>query len=222
MSSLVFRRVLSSIVALALTLSPCLSYAAPPQDHLGVLVEFDWQIGDVHTEQRRWELSFAAGSTGDVQRSMNVRSHQSGQTAQIGNEILTGYFQERSPYALKWSIDAFGRSVGLLYGLPMVAKFTTPVLNATGSSAGSFSTVVASPWIWGGAIAIGLAAAAGGGGNGDVNFGGSDGGGRNINVLAGSGSCGTNGGTVVGNDGAVNTDDPSDPRGPTVDTACIN
>lgn len=151
-----YKKIIGLVIGV-LAITPNLCLAAPPGKQPSVLLEFDWQIGDVHTEQRRWGVSFAMGSAGDVHRSINKRaSLQSGQKVEIGNEILAGYFQERSPYALKWSTDSFGNSLGLLYGLPVMEKFS-PVLNATDNSDGSSTSVFANPWTWVGAIAIGLA-----------------------------------------------------------------
>lgn len=57
-----------------------------------------------------------------------------------------------------------GNSLGKLYGVPVVSKFS-PVFNASGNSTGSESTIVSSPWVWIGAAVVGVAAAAGGGGS---------------------------------------------------------
>lgn len=208
---LVFRRVLSCVVTPSLTLSSCLGYAAPPQDQVGVLVEFNWNVGDVHPDQSRWQANFALGSTGNIVRSMYEAASINGSVDDLfEHEYFAGYHQERSLLPLQWSTDSMGNSLGRLYGLPVVTKFS-PIFNASGNSAGSGSTIVSNPWVWVGAAIVGLAATAGGGGSD------SDGGSAST-----SDSCGTNGGTVVGNGGAVNTDDPSDPGGPSVDTGCVN
>lgn len=70
MFSVLLRGVLSPLLALALTLSPVLSYAAPSQDRVGVLMEFNWNVGDVHSDQSRWQANLALGSTNNIVRSM--------------------------------------------------------------------------------------------------------------------------------------------------------
>jgi hypothetical protein len=70
MFSVSFRGVLTPLMALALTLSPLLSYAAPSQDRVGVLMEFNWNMGDVHPDQSRWQANLALSSTGNILRSM--------------------------------------------------------------------------------------------------------------------------------------------------------
>lgn len=44
---LCFHRVLSTVVALVLAMSPCLRYAGSLQEQLGVLLEFEWNVGVV-------------------------------------------------------------------------------------------------------------------------------------------------------------------------------
>ena len=211
MFSLFFPRVIARTVTLVLALSPCLSYAAPPQGQGGVLVEFNWNVGDVHPYQSRWQANFALGSSGNIVRSMYETASINGSVDDlIEYDYFAGYYQERSLMPLHWSTDSMGNSYGRLYGVPVVTKFS-PSFNASESSTGSGSSIASDPWVWLGAVVVGLAAASS-----------SDGGSSDSGGASTSNSCGTNGGTVVGNGGAVNTDDPSDPRGPSVDTGCIN
>jgi hypothetical protein len=70
MFSVPFRGVLPPLLTLVLTLSPVLSYAAPSQDRVGVLMESNWNVGDVHSDQSRWQANLALGSTGNILRSM--------------------------------------------------------------------------------------------------------------------------------------------------------
>lgn len=160
------RGALPPLMALALTLSPILSYAAPSQDRVGVLMEFNWNVGDVHSDQSRWQANLAVGSTGNIVRSMYA-------TADINRKVdgvfeydaIASYYQERSLMPLQWSTDSTGNSLGRLYGLPVLSKLS-PVFSASGSSTGSGSTILAKPWVWLGAIVVGVAASASGGGGG--------------------------------------------------------
>lgn len=169
--SWVFHRVLSSAVTLTLALSPCLSYAAPPQEQLGVLVEFAWNVGDVHPDQSRWQTNFALGPSSNIVRLMyETDSINASVGASFENKYFAGYSGERSLLPLQWSTDSMGKSLGMLYGVPVVTKFS-PVFNASGSNTGSGLTIVSNPWVWVGAAVVGLAAAAGGGGGGDSSGG---------------------------------------------------
>jgi hypothetical protein len=164
MFSVLLRGVFPPLLALALTLSPVLSYAAPSQDRVGVLMEFNWNAGDVHPDQSRWQANLALGSTSTIVRSMYA-------TADINRKVddvfeydtSAGYYQERSLMPLQWSTDSTGNSLGRLYGLPVLSKLS-PAFNASGST-GSGSTIVAKPWVWLGAIVVGVAASASGGGS---------------------------------------------------------
>jgi len=155
---------LPPLLALALTLSPVLSYAAPSQDRVGVLMEFNWNAGDVNPDQSRWQANLALGSTSTIVRSMYA-------TADINRKVddvfeydtSAGYYQERSLMPLQWSTDSTGNSLGKLYGLPVLSKLS-PVFNASGST-GSGSTILAKSWVWLGAIVVGVAASASGSGS---------------------------------------------------------
>ena len=200
MFNLVFRRVLSRAVTLALTLSPCLSYAAPPQDQVGVLMEFYWNVGDVHSDQSRWQANIGLGSTSNIVRSMYETASIHGSVEAPSEDVyFAGYYQERSILPLQWSTDSMGNSLGRLYGVPVVSKFS-PVFNASGSSAESGSTILSSPWVWIGAVVVGVAAAAGGGGGGSIS---GSGGGTNVNVgPSGGGDC-------ISGDNTVDRENPS-------------
>ncbi len=210
MFSLVFRRVLSRVVTLAFTLSPCLSYAAPPQDQVGVLVGFNWNVGDVHPDQSRWQANFALGSTGNIVRSIYEAASINGNVDDsFQYEYIAGYYHERSLLPLQWSTDSMGNSLGRLYGVPVMTKFS-PVFNASGSSTGADSTIVSNPWVWVGAVVVGVAAAAGGGGGGgsnssSTNSGGTLIGGDECNVVSGGASDPrvVSGCQVAGNDADV-------------------
>ena len=208
MPSLVFRRVLSSVATLVLTLSPSLSYAVPPQDRLGVLMEFNWNVGDVHADQSRWQANFALGSTGNIVRSMYEAASIKGSVDDSPEyAYLEGYYQKPSLLPLQWSTDSMGNSLGKLFGVPVVSKFS-PVFNASGNSTESGSTIVSSPWVWVGAAVVGVAAAAGGGGSG-----GSRGGGTEINA----GPSGQSEDCVSG-DNTIDPDNPGD--GTYVEVGC--
>lgn len=169
MFSVSFRGVLPPLMALALTLSPILSYAAPSQDRVGVLMEFNWNVGDVHSDQSRWQAKLAVGSTRNIVRSMYATADINRKVDDVfEHDASAGYYQERLLMPLQWSTDSTGNSLGRLYGLPVLSKLS-PVLNASGSSTGSSSTIVAKPWVWLGAIVVGVAASASGGGGGSTS-----------------------------------------------------
>jgi hypothetical protein len=187
MFGLVFRRILSGVVTLTLALSPCLIYAAPHQDRVGMLVQFGWNMGDVHPDQSRWQANFALGSTDNIIRSVY-------KNASIGSsfddsfdyDYLAGYYHERSLLPLQWSTDSLGSSLGMLYGFPVVIRLS-PVFNASESSAGSGIAIASNPWVWVGVAVVGLAAAAGGSGGGSSSGGIGSGGGTEVNVASGVG-----------------------------------
>ena len=187
MFGLVFRRILSSVVTLTLALSPCLSYAAPPQDRVGVLVEFGWNMGDVHSDQSRWQANFALGSTDNIVRSVYKSvSINSSVDNSFDYEYFASYYQERSLLPLQWSTDSLGNSLGMLYGFPVVTRLS-PAFNAAGSSAGSGTTIASNPWVWVGVAVVGLAAVAGGSGGGSSSGVSGSGGGTEVNVVSGVG-----------------------------------
>ena len=208
------------VIAFMVALSPCLTYAAPPQDQLGVLLKFGWNVGEVHPEQSRWQANFAMGYTGNVVRSVyDTASFDKSADSQPDYEHFASYYQKRSLMPLQWSTDSLGNSMGALYGFPVVSKLS-PVSNANGAGTGggSGTSIASNPWVWVGVGLVGLAAASGGGGGGGGSSSGS-GGGTEVTVVGGQngGDCaGTE--TGVGSGGVANTDDPSDPGG--VDAGC--
>lgn len=212
MCSLVCRKGLSTIVTLILACSPCLTYSGEPQDRVGVQLGFNWNIGDVHPDQSRWQANFALGSTANLAQSMNATSSKNGGVnGFFYYERIDDYHQGPSLLPFQWSTNSMGESLAMLYGVPVVTRIST-TLNSAGTASSSNRAIISSPWVWLGAAAVGLAATTGGGSSAR----GRDGGG------SGSNSCGTNGGTLVGNGGAVNTDNPADPSGPSVGTGCVN
>ncbi len=169
MFSVPLRGVLPPLMALALTLSPVLSYAAPSQDRVGVLIEFNWNVGDAHPDQSCWRANLAVGSTRNIVRSMYANADINGKVDDVfEHDAIASYYQERSLMPLQWSTDSTGNSLGRLYGLPVLSKLS-PVFNASGSSTGSGSTILAKPWVWLGAIVVGVAASASGGGGGSTS-----------------------------------------------------
>lgn len=206
MFSLFFPRVIAHTVTLVLPLSPCLSYAVPPQNQVGVLVELNWNVGDVHPDQSRWQANFALGSTGNIVRSVYETASVNGSVAgSFDYEYFVGYYQERSLLPLRWSADSLGNSLGMLYGFPVVTKYA-PVFTASGNSAGSTTTIASNPWVWVGVAVVGLAASAGGGsgssGNSGTNNGGTVVGGEECDIVSGSATAPqvVSGCQVAGND----------------------
>ncbi|MBB3048722.1 hypothetical protein FHR99_002996 [Litorivivens lipolytica] len=181
MVSLSFRRVFPHLVTLLLTLSPGLSYSEPSQNDVGVLVQFNWNIGHVHSEQSRWQTNFAMGSTGNIVRSIN-------ETASINRSLDDSFEfkyldQKISLLPLQWSMDSIGNSFSMLYGVPVVSKLS-PVFNASSNNE-SGDTIVSNPWVWAGALVLGAAAASGGDGGGS-STGDTEEGARRVEIVCGN------------------------------------
>ncbi|WP_372783092.1 hypothetical protein [Litorivivens sp.] len=190
MLSLFHPRIIARVVTLVLALLPCLSYAASPQDRVGVLVELNWQLGDIRPDQNRWQANFALGQTGDIVRAVHeTASLTASKYDPFEFEYVAGYYQEHSLRPLQWSTDSLGNSLGRLYGVSVVSKIS-PVFNASETSTGSSATLASNPWVWIGAVVVGVAATAGGGGGGGGGGGSSNSSGTNNNgTLVGGDEC---------------------------------
>ncbi len=157
-------------------------------DSLGFSFHWTYTIGEKHTDQFRWQSSFAlAGSNG-------LHAH----TARQSNTLIDAtehevalhydYLMQMSPLPLQVQFNANGDISGALFGIPLVTK--TSYTSHAGETTSSGLTWTTNPWVWGGAIAIGVAAASGGGGSGGSSNNSANGttlvGGDECNVVSGS------------------------------------
>lgn len=167
MSRTKYRRIVSVAVSLFFASTASLCLAEPfGHDELGVLVQARWSIGELHSEQNRWQAHIALNSASDVARTVNKFAlTKYGLADSLQDDSLAGYFQQRSPHTLLFSLDASGNGMGYLYGLPVMGKFS-PVLHAAGTESSTGGSFIANPWVWVGAVAIGVAASSGGGSSG--------------------------------------------------------
>lgn len=212
----VLRFSVKRMLALVSVLSVSSSIVAEPDiEGFGLRAEAVYWFGDKHVTQDRWVANFAVANSAQLIRYANpiVNRHRS-HINDLNYEPAIAAFQYRSAFAVQFNFTSLGDRTTMLWGVPVAAKIS-PVRSVNGQS----SSWMANPWVWVGAVVVGAAASSGGSGGG----GGSGSSGSETTLVGGDGSCGTEGGTVVGSDGTVNTDDPSSSPGDdstSVETGC--